>query len=41
MSEQERVTWVALGITVLISLWYFVRVLGMPAEARWRRPESA
>ncbi len=33
MSEQERVSWVALLVTAVISLWYFARVLGLPGDS--------
>jgi hypothetical protein len=33
MSEQERVSWVSLVVSVVIGYWYFERVLGLPASA--------
>jgi hypothetical protein len=33
MSQQERVSWVALVVTVLISGWYFAYVLGLPGNS--------
>ncbi len=33
MSEQERVSWVALVVNLLIGYWYFGRVFSLPASA--------
>jgi hypothetical protein len=32
MSQQGRISWVSLIVTVLISVWYFAVVLGMPGD---------
>jgi hypothetical protein len=32
MSQQERVSWVSLIVTSVISVWYFAIVLGQPAD---------
>jgi hypothetical protein len=41
MSEQERVSWVSLFINLVIGLWYFERVLGLPAGADLFGPRMA
>jgi hypothetical protein len=33
MSEQERVSWVSLLVTLVIGIWYFSGVLALPADA--------
>jgi hypothetical protein len=41
MSEQERISWVALIVNVVIGAWYFGRVLAAPAEADLFGPQIA
>lgn len=32
MSTQERTSWVALAVNLVVGVWYFTAVLGMPGE---------
>jgi hypothetical protein len=41
MSNQERISWVALIINLVIGYWYFSRVLGLPADADLFGPITA
>ncbi len=41
MSEQERVSWVSLVVSLVIGYWYFERVLGLPASADVFGPRTA
>lgn len=33
MSQQERISWVSLAVTLFIAWWYFSRVLALPPDA--------
>jgi hypothetical protein len=41
MSEQERVSWVSLVVSVVIGYWYFERIFGLPASADVFGPRTA
>jgi len=41
MSQQERVSWIALVVNTLIGYWYFERVLSLPADADLFGPRMA
>jgi hypothetical protein len=41
MSNQERISWVALVINVVIGYWYFSRILALPADADLFGPLTA